>query len=68
MLICANPALLSSPHAITKLLDEMEGWAEEWSAQLLGVIHQYDKELAASGIKDKTLQTQPSQKKSKIDC
>ena len=68
MLICANPASLSSPHTITKLLDETEEWAEEWSAQLLGVIHQYDKELAASGVKDKTLQTRPSQKKSKIDC
>ncbi|KAF8241150.1 hypothetical protein L208DRAFT_1464151 [Tricholoma matsutake] len=68
MLICANPALLFSPCTITKLLDETQEWAEEWSALLLDVIRQYDNELAASGVNNKALQTQPSQKKSKIDC
>lgn len=68
MLVCANPASLFSPCAITKLLDETQEWAEEWSALLLDVICQYDNELAASGVNNKALQTQPSQKKSKIDC
>ena len=66
ILVCAHPASLSSPDIITKLLDETGEWGEEWSAPLLDVIRQYDKDISSSVVKNKALQAQPSQKKVKI--
>ncbi|KAF8236843.1 hypothetical protein L208DRAFT_1250086, partial [Tricholoma matsutake] len=66
ILVCAHPVSLSLPNIITKLLDETEEWGEEWSAPLLDVICQYDKVISSSVVKNKALQSQPSQKKVKI--
>ncbi|KAF8219375.1 hypothetical protein L208DRAFT_1340882, partial [Tricholoma matsutake] len=38
ILVCTHPALLASPNAITKLLDETEEWQEEWSTLVFDVI------------------------------
>jgi hypothetical protein len=66
ILVCTHPALLASPNAITKLLDETEEWQEEWSTLVFDVIRQYDKDIAASGVTNRESKSGPAQKRVKI--